>query len=158
MPDYTGEQQARLIALPGAVLMAVLTMSVPDPEVRLRDVIDGMDFVLEVKQAYPDNTLIQGVFEDTEFPLRVLHLSSLSNKEAAWRALRLYIVEASALLGIDAESREFRAFLVGLVEKLAEDVENGMFGDDPAIVKTQSEYLRTLELQFSILPSNPNEN
>ncbi len=65
--------------------------------------------------------------------MRALHLSSLSDREAAWRALRLYIEEASAPLGVDAESREFRAFLVGLVNKLAEDVEKGLFGNDPVM-------------------------
>jgi hypothetical protein len=155
MPHYTNEQQARLMALPGALLLLVLTMSVSDPEIRLRDVIEDMNFVLEVKQAYPDNTLIQGVFEDTEIPLRALHLSSHSDREAVWRALRLYIEEASAPLGIDTESTEFRALLVGLVKKLAEDVEKGLFGNDPVIVKVQRDYLRMLEQQFSLVPAHP---
>jgi hypothetical protein len=158
MPHYTNEQQARLMALPGALLLLVLTMSVSDPEIRLRDVIEDMNFVLEVKQAYPDNTLIQGVFEDTEIPLRALHFSSHSDREAVWRALRLYIEEASAPLGIDTESTEFRAFLVGLVKKLAEDVEKGLFGNDPVIVKVQRDYLRMLEQQFSLVPAHPVDN
>ena len=143
------------MALPGALLVLVLTMSVSDPETRLRDVIENMNFVLEVKEAYPDNTLIHGVFEDTEIPLRVLHLSSLSDKEAAWRALRLYIEKASAPLGVDTQSTEFRAFLVVLVNKLAEDVETGLFGDDPVMVKVQRDYLRMLERQFSLVPPHP---
>ena len=158
MPHYTAEQQARLMALPGAILLLVLTMCVSEPKTRLRDVIEDMDFVQEVKQAYPDNTLIQGIFEDTKFPLRALHLSSLSDREAAWRALRLYIEEASAPLGVDAESREFRAFLVGLVNKLAEDVEKGLFGNDPVMVKVQRDYLRMLEQQFSLVPSHLIDN
>ena len=158
MPHYTEEQQARLMALPGALLVLVLTMSVSDPKTRLRDVIESMNFVLEVKQAYPDNTLIQGVFEETQFPLRAMHLSALSEREAVWRALRLYIEEASAPLGIDTESTEFRALLVGLVKKLAEDVETGLFGDDPVMVKVQSDYLRMLERQFSRVPSHLNDD
>jgi len=158
IPYYTEEQQAGLMALPGALLVLVLTMSVSDPKTRLRDVIENMNFVLEVKQAYPDNTLIQGVFEDTEIPLRVLHLSSLSDKEAPWRALRLYIEEASRPLGVDTQSTEFRAFLIVLVNKLAEDVEKGLFGDDPVMVKVQSDYLRMLERQFSLAPSHPIDN
>jgi hypothetical protein len=117
-----------------------------------------MKFVQEVKQAYPDNTLIQGVFEDTEIPLRVMRLSSVSEREAVWRALRLYIEEASAPLGIDTESREFRAFLVGLVHTLAEDVEQGVFGNDPIMVKVQCDYLSMLEQQFSLVPSHPTNN
>lgn len=152
MPHYTEEQQARLMALPGALLLLVLTMSVSEPKTRLRDVIEDMDFVQELKRAYPDNTLIQGVFEDTEIPLRVLLLSSLSDREAVWRALRLYIEEARAPLGVDTESTEFRAFLVGLVKKLAKDVEKGLFGDDPVMVKVQSDYLKMLEQQFSLVP------
>src|SRR6266849_8002444 len=109
MTYYTEEQRTWLMALPGALLLLVLTMSVSDPETRLRAVIEDMDFVQEVKQAYPDNTLIQGVFEDTEIPLRVLRLSFLSDREAVWRALRLYIEEARAPLAVDTESREFRA-------------------------------------------------
>src|SRR5205809_7977066 len=155
MPHYTAEQQARLMALPGAILMLVLTMCVSDPKTRLRDVIEDMNFVQEVKEAYPDNTLIQGVFEDTEIPLRVLHLSSLSDREAVWRALRQYIEEASAPLGVDAESTEFRAFLVVLVKKLAQDVERGLFGNDPVMVKAQSDYLSMLKQQFSRVPSHP---
>ena len=158
MPHYTEEQQARLMALPGALLLLLLTMSVSDPETRLRDVIEDMKFVQEVKLAYPDNTLIQGVFEDTEIPLRVLRLSSLSDREAVWRALRLYIEEASAPLGVDTESTEFRAFLVGLVKKLAQDVEKGLFGDDPIMVKVQRDYLSMLEQQFSLVPSHPIDN
>jgi hypothetical protein len=146
------------MALPGALLLLVLAVSVSDPETRLPDVVKGMDFVQEVKQAYPDNTLIQGVFEDTEIPLRVLRLSSLSDREAVWRALRLYIEEASAPLGVDTESTEFRAFLVGLVNKLAQDVEQGLFGNDPVMVKAQSDYLRMLEQQFSLVPSHPIDN
>ena len=91
MPHYTEEQQSRLMALPGALLLLVLTMSAHETETRLRDMIEEMHFVQEVKQAYPDNTLIQGVFVDIEIPLRVLRLSSLSEREAVWRALRLYI-------------------------------------------------------------------
>ena len=146
------------MTLPNAILLLVLTMCVSEPKTRLRDVIEDMDFVQEVKEAYPDNTLIQGVFEDTEIPLRALHLSSLSDREAAWRALRLYIEEASAPLGVDTESREFRALLVGLVNKLAEDVEKGLFGNDPVMVKVQSDYLRMLEQQFSLVPSHPIDN
>src|SRR6266699_5058530 len=129
MTNYTDEQQARLMGLPGALLLLVLTMNVSDPETSLRDVIEDMKFVQELKQAYPDNTLIQGVFEDTEIPLRVLRLSPLSDREAVWRTLRLYIEEASAPLGVDTQSTEFRALLVGLVKKLAQDVEKGLFGD-----------------------------
>ncbi|HEY6407264.1 MAG TPA: hypothetical protein VIY29_07345, partial [Ktedonobacteraceae bacterium] len=70
-------------------------------------------------------------------------------------ALRLYIEEASAPLGVDTQSTEFRAFLVVLVNKLAEDVEKGLFGDDPVMVKVQSDYLRMLERQFSLVPSHP---
>src|SRR6266571_6049000 len=158
MAYYTDEQQARLMALPGALLLLVLAVSESDPETRLRDVIEDMNFVQEVKQAYPDNTLIQGVFEDTEIPLRVLRLSSLSDKEAPWRALRLYIEEASRPLGVDTQSTEFRAFLVVLVNKLAEDVEKGLFGDDPVMVKVQSDYLRMLEQQFSLVPSHSIDN
>jgi hypothetical protein len=158
MPHYTVEQQSRLMALPGALLLLVLTMSTHETETRLRDMIEEMHFVQEVKQAYPDNTLIQGVFEDIEFPLRVLHLSSLSEREAVWRALRLYIEEASAPLGVDTESREFRALLVGLVQKLAEDVEQGLFGDDPVMVKAQRDYLRMLDQQFSLVPSHLIDN
>ena len=158
MTYYTEEQQARLMALPGALLLLLLTMSVSDPETRLRDVIEDMKFVQEVKLAYPDNTLIQGVFEDTEIPLRVLRLPSLSDREAVWRALRLYIEEASAPLGVDTESTEFRALLVGLVKKLAQDVEQGLFGNDPIMVKVQSDYLRMLEQQFSLVPAHPIDN
>ena len=158
MTYYTEEQQARLMALPGALLLLLLTMSVSDPETRLRDVIEDMKFVQEVKLAYPDNTLIQGVFEDTEIPLRVLRLSFLSDREAVWRALRLYIEEARAPLGVDTESREFRAFLVGLVQKLTEDVEQGLFGNDPVMVKVQRDYLSMLEQQFSLVPSHPIDN
>ncbi len=158
MPHYTEEQQSRLMALPGALLLLVLMMSVSEPETRLRDMIEDIHFVQEVKQAYPDNTLIQGVFEDIEIPLRVLRLSSLSEREAVWRALRLYIEEASAPLGIDTESREFRAFLVGLVHKLTKDVEQGLFGDDPVMVKVQSDYLSMQEQQFSLVPSHPTDN
>jgi len=158
MTYYTEEQQARLMALPGALLLLVLTMNVSDPETSLRDVIEDMKFVQEVKQAYPDNTLIQGVFEDTEIPLRVLRLSSLSDREAVWRTLRLYIEEASAPLGVDTQSTEFRALLVGLVKKLAQDVEKGLFGDDPIMVKVQRDYLSMLEQQFSLVPSHPIDN
>ena len=146
------------MALPGALLLLVLTMSAFETETRLRDMIEDMHFVQEVKQAYPDNTLIQGVFEDTQIPLRVLRLSSLSEREAVWRALRLYIEEASAPLGIDTESREFRAFLVVLVQKLTKDVKQGLFGDDPVMVKVQSDYLSMLEHQFSLVPSHPTDN
>src|SRR6266571_4338739 len=145
MTYYTDEQQARLMALPGALLLLVLTMSMSDPETRLRDMIEDMNFVQEVKQAYPDNTLIQGVFEDTEIPLRAMHLSSLSDREAVWRALCLYIEEASEPLRVDAESTEFRAFLVVLLKKLAQDVERGLFGNDPVMVKAQSDYLSMLK-------------
>ena len=155
MPHYTEEQQARLMALPGALLLLVLAVSVSDPETGLRDVIEDKHFVQEVKQAHPDYTLIQGVFEDTQIPLRAMHLSSLSDREAVWRALRLYIEEASAPLGVDAESTEFRAFLVVLVIKLAQDVEQGLFGNDPIMVKVQSDYLRMLEQQFSLVPAHP---
>jgi hypothetical protein len=158
MPHYSEEQQARLIGLPVALLLLVLTMSVSDPKTSLRDVIEDMNFVREVKQAYPDNTLIQGVFEDTDIPMRALHLSSLSDREEVWRALRLYIDEASAPLGVDIESTEFRAFLVGLVQKLAKDVAKGLFGDDPVLVMVQSDYLRMLEQQFSLVPSDPIDN
>ena len=158
MTYYTEEQQARLMALPSALLLLVLTLSVPELETRLRDVIEEMHFVQEVKQAYPDNTLIQGVFEDTEIPMRVLHLSSLSEREAVWRALRLYIEEASAPLGVDTKSREFRAFLVGLVHKLTKDVEQGLFGDDPVMVKVQRDYLHKLGQQFSLVPYHPTDN
>ncbi len=158
MTYYTEEQQARLMGLPGALLLLVLTMNVSDPETSLRDVIEDMKFVQELKQAYPDNTLIQGVFEDTEIPLRVLRLSSLSDREAVWRTLRLYIEEASAPLGVDTQSTEFRALLVGLVKKLAQDVEKGLFGDDPIMVKVQRDYLSMLEQQFSLVPSHPIDN
>jgi len=154
MPQYTEEQQARLIALPTAILLAILAMRMSDPEIGLPDALEGMDFVIEVKQAYSNNVLIQGIFEDTDYSLRVLNLSTRSDKEVIWHGLRLYIEHTSELLGVDNESREFRAFLAALVKKLTEDVENGLFGDDHVIVNAQREYLRTLEIQFS--PVTPN--
>ncbi len=153
MPQYTEEQQARLMALPGALLLLVLAVSESEPEASLRDVIEEMHFVGEVKQAYPDNPLIQGVFEDTQIPLRAMHITSLSEREAVWRALRLYIEEASTPLGVDAQSTEFRAFLVVLVKKLAHDVAQGLFGHDPVMVKAQGDYLNMLEHQFRRMPS-----
>jgi hypothetical protein len=153
MPHYTEEQQARLMALPGALLLLVLAVSESEPKTRLQDVIEEMHFVHEVKQAYPDNTLIQGVFEDTQFPLRAMHLSSLSDREAVWRALRLFIEETSAPLGVDTQSTEFRAFLVVLVKKLTHDVAQGLFGNDPVMVKALRDYLSMLEHQFSRAPS-----
>jgi len=44
------------------------------------------------------------------------------------------------------------------VNKLAEDVEKGLFGNDPVMVKVQSDYLRMLEQQFSLVPSHPIDN
>jgi hypothetical protein len=158
MPYSTEERQARLIALPTAVLLAVLTMSVSDPVIRLQEAMASMDFVREVKQAYPENALIQGIFAESDSLLRALHLSSLSENQALWRALRLYIEDARALLDVDTESTEFRAFLVALVKKLAKDVEQGLFGHDPALVQAQREYLSTLKLQFSLVPSKPIDN
>jgi hypothetical protein len=146
------------MALPIAVLMAVLVMSEADPVGALRDLIDQLDFVLEVKQAYPDNVLIQGTFADTELPPRVLHLSSFSDKEAAGHELRLYIEEVGALLGVDTESKEFRAFLTALVKKLAKDIGKGLFGNDPLIVKAQREYLKSLEQQFSHVSSHAKDD
>jgi hypothetical protein len=154
MPQYNEEQQARLIALPTAILLAVLAIKIPDPEIGLQDALEGMDFVIEVKQAYPDNVLIQGIFADTDYSLRVLNLSTGLGKEIIWHELRLYIENTSELLGVDNESREFRAFLAAMVKKLTEDVENGLFGDDHVIVKAQKEYLKTLEIQFSQVPPN----
>jgi hypothetical protein len=158
MSRYTEEQLIRLMALPTVVLLAVLMMSVTDAAIKLRDVIEGMDFIPEVKQAYPDNVLIQGIFADPEYPLRALHLSSLSDHEAVWRALRLYSEDVGALMGVDSESTEFRAFLAALVQKLAKDVASGLFGHDPAIIQAQRNYLRTIELQFRLVPSNPLDN
>jgi hypothetical protein len=60
MPHYTEEQQARLMALPGALLLLVLAVSVSDPKTRLRDVIEGMDFVQEVKQVYENDDCTSG--------------------------------------------------------------------------------------------------
>ena len=68
MSRYTEEEQARLVALPTVILLAVLVMSEADPVSALRDVIDRLDFIPEVKQAYPDNVLIEGMFADTEIP------------------------------------------------------------------------------------------
>jgi hypothetical protein len=157
MSHYTEEEQARLVALPTAILMAALVMSEAEPMKTLLDVIDQLDFVQEVKQAYPDNLLIQGTFADTENSQRVLHLSSFSDKEAVWHELRLYIEEVGALLGVDTEASEFRAFLATLVKKLAKDVGKGLFGNDPLIVKDLREYLKTLEQQFSLYYDLANE-
>jgi hypothetical protein len=88
----------------------------------------------------------------------VLNLSTRSDKEIIWHELRLYIENTSELLGVDNESREFRAFLAAMVKKLTEDVEKGLFGDDHVIVKAQREYLRTLEIQFSLVPPNSIDN
>ncbi len=154
MFHYTEEEQAKLVALPTAILTAVLVMSEADPMNALREMIDQLDFVLEVKQAYPDNALIQGTFADTEIPPRVLRFSSFSEKEATSLELRLYVEEVGALLGVDTESKEFRAFLAALVKKLAKDVGKGLFGNNPLIVKAQREYLKTLEQQFSQVSSD----
>jgi len=61
--------------------LAVLAMGISDPEIGLPDALEGMDFVIEVKQAYSNNVLIQGIFEDTDYSLRVLNLSTRSDKE-----------------------------------------------------------------------------
>ncbi len=157
MPRYTEEQQARLMALPSAMLLGTLIMGVADPMATLRDVIDSMRYFREVKEAYPDNALIQGMFQDTKNPLPGLHLSSLSDREAVLSELHLYIEKASALLGNDTEAKEFKAFLAALVEMLAEDVEQGRFGSEPVIEQAQMGYLRTLRQQFSLPLSNPTD-
>lgn len=154
MPRYTEEQRARLMALPSAMLMATLVMGTADPMATLRDVIDEMRYFREVKEAYPDNSLIQGMFQDVENPLPGLHLSSLSDREAVLHELHQYIEETSALLGNDTEAKEFKAFLAALSEMVAEDVDQGKFGSDPAIEKAQRKYLKTLKRQFSLPVSN----
>jgi hypothetical protein len=157
MPRSTEEQQARLMALPSAMLLATLVMGAADPMATLRDVIDSMRYFREVKEAYPDNALIQGMFQDTKNPLPGLHLSSLADKEAVLRQLHRYIEEASALLGNDSEAKEFKACLAALVEMLAEDVEQGRFGSDQSIEQAQMGYLRTLRQQFSLPLSKPTD-
>ena len=152
MPRYSEEQRDRLMALPSAMLMVTLVMGVADPVATLRDVIDEMRYFREMREAYPGNDLIQGMLQDAENPLPGLHLSSSSDREAVLHALHQYIGEASALLANDTEAKEFKAFLVALVEMVAEDVEKGQFGSDPAIEQAQMEYLKTLKQQFSLLP------
>lgn len=154
MPRYTEEQRARVMALPSAMLMATLVMGAAEPMATLRDVIDEMRYFQEVKEAYPDNVLIQGMFQDAENPLPGLHLSSLSDREAVLHELHQYIEETSALLGNDTEAKEFKAFLAALAEMVAEDVEKGKFGSDPTIEKAQRKYLSTLKQQFILPVSN----
>ena len=136
MPNYTEGQQSRLIALQGVLLLLVLTMSAHEPETRLRDMIEDMHFVQEVKQAYPDNTLIQGVFEDIRSDC-VCSSFIPFRERSSLACFALYIEEASAPLGVDIESREFGALLVSLVQKLTKDVEQGLFGDDPVMAKVR---------------------
>ena len=69
-----------------------------------------------------------------------------------------YIEETSALLGNDLEAKEFTAFLAALAEMIAEDVEQGQFGSDPAIEQAQMKYLRTLKQQFSLPPPRQMNN
>ncbi|HEY6410957.1 MAG TPA: hypothetical protein VIY29_26170 [Ktedonobacteraceae bacterium] len=150
MPRYTKEQRARLVALPGAMLMATLVMGTADPVTTLGEVIDGMRYFREVKEAYPDNDLIQGMFQDAKDPLPGLHLLSFSDREAVLLALHQYIEGASTLLGNDTEAKEYKAFLAALAEMLAEDVGKGQFGSDPAIEQAQLKYLSILKQQFSL--------
>src|SRR5437763_16856865 len=103
MPRYTGEQRARLVALPSAMLAATLVIGVADPVATLRDVIDEMRYFREVREAYPDNDLIQGMLQDAENPLPGLHLPSISDREAVLHSLHQYIEEASAFLANDTE-------------------------------------------------------
>ena len=56
------------------------------------------------------------------------------------------------MLERDSSAKEFKAFLVALVEMVAEDVGKGQFASDPAIEQAQMEYLRTLKQQFSLQP------
>lgn len=149
MPLYSQEEQARLVALPSAILLTVCMLNEADPMHTLHKVMDQLGFVQEVKQAYPENDLIQGIFADTELPPRVLHLSSLTEKETVLHELHLYIEQVSALLGSDTECQEFRAFLVALVKKLTKDSGKGPFGTEPLALKRQKEYLKSLEQQFS---------
>jgi hypothetical protein len=153
MPRSTQEQRARLMALPNAMLLATLVLGPTDPMVRLRDLIDEMRYFREVREAYPDNTLIQGMFQDAENPLPGLQLSSLANREAVLHQVQQYIEETSALLGNDLEAKEFTACLAALADMIAEDVEQGQFGSDPAIEQAQMQYLRTLQQQFSLPPT-----
>jgi hypothetical protein len=158
MPRSTEEQRTRLMALPSAMLMATPLMGAADPMATLRDVIDEMRYFREMKEAYPDKTLIQGMFQDAENPLPGLHLSSISDREAVLHELHQYIEEASALLGNDTEAKEFRAFLAALVQMLAEDVEQGRFGSDPLIEQAQMGYLKALKQQFSLPPPRPTDD
>ena len=152
MPRSPEEKRARLMALPSAMLAATLVIGVADPVATLRDVIDEMRYFREVREAYPDNDLIQGMLQDAENPLPGLLLPSISDRESVLHALHQYIEEASAFLGNDTEAKEFKAFLTALTGMVAEDVEKGQFGSDPAIEQAQMKYLRTLKQQFSLLP------
>jgi hypothetical protein len=140
------------MALPNAMLLATLVLGPADPMVRLRDLIDEMRYFREVREAYPNNKLIQGMLQDAENPLPGLHLSSLADREAVLRELHQYIEETSALLGNDLEAKEFMACLAALAEMIAEDVEQGQFGSDQAIEQAQMKYLRSLQQQFSLPP------
>jgi len=140
------------MALPNAMLLATLVLGPADPMVRLRDLIDEMRYFREVIEAYPDNTLIQGMFQDAENPLPGLQLSSLADREAVLHQVQQYIEETSTLLGNDLEAKEFTACLAALAEMIAEDVEQGQFGSDQAIEQAQMKYLRSLQQQFSLPP------
>jgi len=158
MPRSTHEQRARLMALPNAMLLATLVMEPVDPVATLRDLIDEMRYFREVREAYPDNTLIQGMLQDAENPLPGLQLSSLADREAVLHQVQQYIEETSALLGNDLEAKEFTAFLAALADMIAEDVEQGQFGSDPAIEQAQMQYLRTLQQHFSRPPPRQLDN
>jgi hypothetical protein len=139
------------------MLLVTLVMDTVDPMATLRNLIDEMRYVVEVKQAYPDNALIQGMFLDVENPLPEFDLSCICDREAVLNALRQYIKETSMLLGDDSEAKEFKAFLAAMAEMVTEDVEQGRFGSDPIVKQAQAAYLRTLKQQFS-LPLSPAED
>jgi hypothetical protein len=154
MASYTDEQKSRLMQMPAAVLIGAIVADAGSAVVGVREFMSGEKFITEAGRAYSGNTLIQDMLKNLNLPKleeTVRPIFGLGDIKAVQAECQRMISNGLAVLANDGEANQFKAFLVGLAEKVVNAAGEGFFGNRGARVSANEvAYMNQLKQQLGV--------
>jgi hypothetical protein len=142
MASYSEENLELLMESAATVLMAAVTADRTGPVGYLREMMAAGNYLYEARNRYPNNALVQALFE------RKMDDEVHTVEEGGHEALLDGIALVNGQLEHDEEGEEFRAFLLGLAERVVASSRTRWFG--PRVSGSEEAFLAELRSRLGL--------
>ena len=140
---FTAEENELLMGAAARVLLATVAADASGPVAYFEEMTAAGTFLYDARNRYPDNSLVQALFEHGELP-ETMDVEG----EVTQESLLEDISRIDGILPRDREGLEFRQFLYDLAERIAKASRTGWFGK--RISEGEAAFLRELKERLGL--------